>query len=185
MEISGFDVNPDNHMITIHLTDMPRTGARTTNTSVSIAGSPLDAPEEVSGARGTVVVFGGSAKQSGNITVTITTDEDTFVATSAEEYQVEDPHEDKDPVILSVSPTEAKPGDEITMRGRNLAGNAIVAVVLGGRSINAPRTTPTAVYFKIPNDMFPGPYSIAITGRNIGVRKPTRFRIMVVPKEAG
>jgi hypothetical protein len=43
MEITSFDVSTD-HVVTLHMSDMPKMGVRTTNTTVYIAGKPHAPP---------------------------------------------------------------------------------------------------------------------------------------------
>lgn len=120
MIIRSFEVSPD-HTVTLEMGQMPPQAKRA-NTTIEIGGIAQAEPDLVSFTEQQIVFSAGPASQQGTITVTVSSGRSPLTATSVEPYMTlePDPENDAKAVILSVFPTKAKPGDAVTVRGRNL-----------------------------------------------------------------
>src|SRR5688572_5436839 len=99
MEITSFDVTHD-HMVKLHMTDMPQMGVRPSNTKIFIGGVPVGDPElTIKGKEQEIEFFAGSSTQSGKISVMVSMENGELTAESAEDYTIEEPEVTHQPVV--------------------------------------------------------------------------------------
>ena len=160
MEIASFDVSPD-RTVTLHMTDMPQTGVRISNTTVRIGGIPQPEPEEISGQRQEIIFIASPTAEPGRITIMIEKDGHRLHAISAENYTPPKPPEPQKshPQVNSITPKDLKPGKNAVLRGRGL--QTVIAVRLGlSDVIRTVTATESSVLFTVPEGALPGDVTI-------------------------
>jgi hypothetical protein len=166
MEITSFEVSPEQD-VTVQMKEMPQIGARTSNTTIYIAGSPLGHPDEVSGTRQTIVFSAASATQSGKVSVMIEMEDgEQLTATSAEDYTAPEAHEESQPVVTRISPTTASPGTQMLLSGARLTLLDGVALGQNLKIGTLTAVTQTSAQFRVPVNTVVGRYPIKIWSKN-------------------
>lgn len=183
MEITSFDVSPD-CMVTLSMSDMPKMGVRTSNTTVFIGGIPQGAPEEVSGQRQEIIFIASPSAEAGKITVNIVLPEGQgeLTAASSEDYTPPtsvDPETGK-PVVNSVSPNKVDTGGLVTLLGSRLRYVTAVRLGLFNQDVHrGVKTGDDSVMFLISRTTMPGDYKIFIENSNSGVFVNTNRSVVV------
>jgi hypothetical protein len=187
VEIRSFHISED-HSVTLDMAGMP-SDADTSNTSVEIAGTTQSTPEVVDVDGQTIIFSAGSADQEGAITVIVRSKAGRQVkrATSVEPYVTlhTDPENEDKVVIRAVAPTKAKPGDAVTVRGRNLKN--LTELYLGYRKLPSfSPPTETSVRFNIPPMIPPDTYVIRFKdGKFSGAVEPSTARLEITAAGEG
>lgn len=170
MEIASFDVSEDK-VVTLHMTNMPPFGVRTSNTTVYIGAVAIGNPESVSGTTKTITFSAREVTESGKIGVMVVLDNDQLDAQSDEDYvYVPKVAPDETMRITGISPRVVSVGGVVTFRGVNLNHLKMVRLRFsnGGKNVSynitSVRADPsgTTASFNVPAQASKGAYGIGL-----------------------
>jgi hypothetical protein len=187
MEIMRFDVTAA-PTVTLYMKDLP-VDADQNNTIIYIRGAAVGPVTSVELVAQIIRFSAANAVASGKITVRVTLPNGTQeTATSAEDYEKPKPDEGgKDrPKVNFVTPPQASPDGQVTLKGINLDKVSMVSLMLNSdgksysysiRQVTAPDDK--TARFKLPSDVHSGTYPIVVTDKTDGARIKTNRSVNV------